>query len=51
MLKNRIIAVVAGLAMLVGVAGSTGIIADAFGLPVTSQADACNSTSTSGGGC
>ncbi|MBN1991583.1 MAG: hypothetical protein JW953_02690 [Anaerolineae bacterium] len=51
MLKRRIIAVVAGLALLLAVAGSAGVVADAFGLAVTSQSHACTTTGASGGGC
>ena len=51
MLRKRIIAVMAGLALLVAVAGSSGIVADSLGLSVTSQAHACQNSSSSGGGC
>ena len=51
MLKKQIISVVAGLALLVAVTGSTGIMADTFGLSVTPQAHACSSENGSGGGC
>jgi hypothetical protein len=50
MLKRRIAAVVAGLALLLAVAGSAGIVADSQGLSVTSSAHACN-PSGAGGGC
>ena len=50
MLKKRIIAVIAGLALLAAIAGSSGILADSLGLAVTSQVHAC-SVSGSGGGC
>ncbi|HMQ52464.1 MAG TPA: hypothetical protein PKD98_10250 [Anaerolineae bacterium] len=49
MLKKRIIAVLAGLALLAAVAGSSGIVGDAFGLDGTSPAYACNNGSSSGG--
>lgn len=51
MLKKRLIAVLAGLAILVAVAGSSGIVADSLGWSVTSPAHACHDTSGSGGGC
>lgn len=51
MLKKRLISVVAGIALLAVVAGSTGILADALGLQMTSQAHACQDPSSSGGGC
>jgi hypothetical protein len=49
--KKRIVAVIAGLALLAAVAGSSGIVADSMGLSVTSPAHACNSGGASGGGC
>lgn len=49
MLKKRIIAVLAGLALLAAVAGSSGIVGDAFGLDGTSLAYACNNSGGSGG--
>jgi hypothetical protein len=51
MLKQRMIKVLVGLALLFTVAGSAGIVADGLGLSVTSQVAACESPSTSGGGC
>ncbi len=51
MLRKRIIAVVTGIALLAAVAGSSGIVADALGLSVTSQVHACQNSSSSGGGC
>ena len=51
MLKKRIIAVMTALALLLAVTGSTGIVADSFGLSVTSPAHACQTPSGSGGGC
>jgi hypothetical protein len=51
MFKKRIVAVVAGLALLLAVAGASGVVADSLGLPVTPQAFACPSGSGSGGGC
>jgi len=41
MLKKRIIAVMAALALLLAVAGSTGIVADSLGQSVTTPAFAC----------
>ena len=51
MLKKRIIAVLAGFALLLAVTGSSGIVADSLGLPVTTPAYACPNGSGSGGGC
>ena len=51
MLKKRLIAVIAGIALLAAVAGSSGIAADALGLQITPQAHACQEAGTSGGGC
>lgn len=51
MLKKRLVAVLAGLALLAAVAGSTGIVADSFGLALTPPAHACNNGGGSGGGC
>ena len=51
MVKQRMIKVLVGLALLLAVAGSTGIVADAVGLPVTSPAHACQGSGGSGGGC
>jgi hypothetical protein len=51
MLKQRVIAVLVGLALLMAVAGSSGIVADSLGLSVTSPAHACHNGSSSGGGC
>ena len=51
MLKKRIIAVITGLALLAVVGGSSGILADSLGWEATSQVDACNETSSAGGGC
>jgi hypothetical protein len=51
MLKQRIIRVVVGLALLVTVTGSSGMVADSIGVSVTSPAHACSSSGASGGGC
>ena len=51
MLKQRIIKVVVGLALLAAVTGSSGIVADSLGLQGTSPAHACNASGQSGGGC
>lgn len=50
MLKKRIMAVIAGLALLAAVAGSS-VAADTLGLEMTPQAHACQSGSSAGGGC
>jgi hypothetical protein len=51
MLKQRFLAVLAGLALLLAAVGSTGIVADSFGLGATAPAHACDNPSSSGGGC
>jgi hypothetical protein len=50
MLKRRLIAILAGLALLLAVAGVSGVVADSVGLDATAPAHACN-TSGSSGGC
>jgi hypothetical protein len=50
MLKKRVVAFVTGLALLLAVAGASGVVADSLGFAVTSPAHACNAQS-SGGGC
>jgi hypothetical protein len=50
MLKKRIVAFVTGLALLLAVAGASGVVADSLGFAVTSSAHACT-PSGSGGGC
>ncbi len=49
MLKKRLVALVTGLALLLAVAGVSGV-ADSLGFSATSQAHAC-SPQGSGGGC
>lgn len=51
MMRKRILTVLAGLALVAAVAGSSGIVADAFGLDITPQVHACNNGDHSGGGC
>lgn len=51
MLKNRIIAVVTSIALLMAATTLTGVVADSLGYLVTSQVHACNTGSHSGGGC
>lgn len=51
MLKQRMIKVLVGLALLFALAGSAGIVADSQGLSVTSQVSACENSGGSGGGC
>ena len=51
MLKQRIVAVLTGLALLIASTGSAGIIADSLGQPITPQVFGCESPSSSGGGC
>ncbi len=50
MLKQRIVKVIVGLALLAAV-GGTGVVADSFGLVTISQAHACSAAGSSGGGC
>ena len=50
-MKKRILSVLAGVALLVAVTGTSGILGDAFGWSFTPQAHACPATSGSGGGC
>ncbi len=50
MLKRRIVAILAGVALLAAVAGIPSIIADSVGYPVTTPAYACDPQGT-GGGC
>ncbi|MEM7342674.1 MAG: hypothetical protein AAF485_00395 [Chloroflexota bacterium] len=55
MLKNTVVKFVVGLAFVLALTTGGGIVADAFGFEVTSQAEAGNcdggSGSSSGGGC
>ena len=51
MLKRRLIAVIAGLALLAFIAGSSGIVVDSLGISVTSPVHACQDPSGAGGGC
>ncbi len=51
MLKQRIIAVVAALALFVAAAGVSGVVADQLGFSVTPSAYACPASGGSGGGC
>jgi hypothetical protein len=51
MLKRRLIAVVVGIALTMAVAGASTVVADALGLAVTPQVQACNTGASSGGGC
>ncbi len=41
----------AGLALLIAITGSSGIVADELGLEFTPQTFACQDPSGSGGGC
>ncbi|MBE7552289.1 MAG: hypothetical protein HS126_14570 [Anaerolineales bacterium] len=50
-MKKRIIAAIAGIALLLAVTGVSGVVADTLGYAVTSQVHACPSGSSSGGGC
>ena len=50
-MKQRLLAVLTGIALLVAVAGVSSVVADSLGLSVTSVAHACQNSSSSGGGC
>lgn len=51
MLKKRLIAVITGIALLLAVAGVSGVVADSLGLAVTTTANACSTSGAGGGGC
>jgi hypothetical protein len=51
MVKKRVVAVITGLALLLGAIGATGIAADGLGVTVTTPAHACSNSGSSGGGC
>jgi len=51
MLRNRMIALIAGLALVVAVAAGSAGIATGLVTADAPQAIACNSSGTSGGGC
>lgn len=51
MLKQRFLAVLTGIALLLAVAGVSGVVADSFGLAVTTTAHACSTSGSGGGGC
>jgi len=48
-MKQRLLKVVVGLALVLTLAGASGIVADSLGLSTTAQVYACNSGG--GGGC
>lgn len=48
-MKQRLLKVVVGLALLLALVGASGVVADSVGLPTTPQAYAC--PHTGGGGC
>lgn len=50
-MKKRIIAVVAGIALLLATTGISGVVADTLGYTITSPVHACNSSGSAGGGC
>ena len=50
MLKKKILAVFAGLALLLAVTGY-GLVSDSLGMPVTPQIHACGGSGSSGGDC
>ena len=49
--KNFVANFVVAVALLVAVAGGSGIVGDALGLEVTAGAYACNTGGGGGGGC
>lgn len=51
MIKKRIITVIVALALMAAATGASGIVSDSLGLSITSSVFACDSESTSGGGC
>lgn len=51
MLKKRLIAVITGIALLLAVAGVSGVVADSLGFSVTPAIYACPTGGSSGGGC
>ena len=48
MLKQRIVSVIVGIALLLGITGAAGVVADSMGGSFTPQAYACGG---SGGDC
>ena len=48
-MKQRLLKVVVGLALVLTLAGASGIVADSLGLSTTAQVQACSSGS--GGSC
>ena len=48
MLKQRIVSVMVGIALLLATIGAAGVVADTVGFSVTSQAQACGG---GGGNC
>jgi hypothetical protein len=51
MLKQYVIKVLVGVALLLAVAGSVGVVADELGWTVTPGVFACQNSGSSGGGC
>ncbi|MCB9078357.1 MAG: hypothetical protein H6631_12230 [Anaerolineaceae bacterium] len=51
MLKQRIITILAGIALTLVVTASSGVVTDVLGLSLTPQAHACEASGSSGGGC
>ena len=51
MIKRKVVAVFVGVALLVTMFGTTGILADAVGFEVTQTAHACSGNGGGGGGC
>jgi hypothetical protein len=51
MLRKRVISLIAAIAVLLSVAGTSGIVADSFALHLVSPAYACEATGSAGGGC
>ena len=51
MLKNYVAKIVIGFAFVVALTTGGGIVAEEMGMTITSEAHACESPGSSGGGC
>lgn len=51
MLKQRLFSLVTAIAIALATVGVLPVVADSLGLSVTPQASACETGSSSGGGC
>jgi hypothetical protein len=50
-MKQRSLKVAVGLALVLTLAGVSGIVADSLGLSTTAQVYACGGSGSGGGGC